>query len=192
MMVRSTVFVLCEAHEALNVFRRHFDVAHLRLGGRAGIARRDEHFGDARRLRAFPRERVFATAGTNDQNFHGKPCLTGLAAAGAHAATEACRRAAGRSMSEMPHAGEHHRHAVLVGRGDDFIVALRAAWLDHGLDAELRGHVQPVAEGKNASDAITAPATCSFSSAAFSAATRLEYTRLICPAPTPMVVRPRA
>ncbi len=50
----------------------------------------------------------------------------------------------------------------------------------------------PSRKGKNASDAITAPATCSFSSAAFNAATRLEYTRLICPAPTPMVVRPRA
>src|ERR1041384_4018102 len=52
------------------------------------------------------------------------------------------------SVPEMPHAGEHHRHAVLVRGGDDFIVALGAAGLDHGLDAEFRGHVQPVAEGE--------------------------------------------
>ena len=31
------------------------------------------------------------------------------------------------SVAEMPHAGEHHRHAVLVGGADDFVVAHRAA-----------------------------------------------------------------
>ena len=34
-----------------------------------------------------------------------------------------------RSVPEVAHAGEHHGHAVLVGRGDDFIVALAAAGL---------------------------------------------------------------
>ena len=44
------------------------------------------------------------------------------------------------SMPEMPHAGEHHRHAVLVGGGDHLVVAHRAAGLDHrggaGLDRD--------------------------------------------------------
>ena len=39
----------------------------------AGVAGRDEHFADARRLREFPGQRVFAAAGADDQNFHRKP-----------------------------------------------------------------------------------------------------------------------
>ena len=34
-------------------------------------------------------------------------------------------------MPEMPHAGEEHRQAGLVGGGDHFLVADRAARLDH-------------------------------------------------------------
>src|SRR5437016_5630006 len=49
-------------------------------------------------------------------------------------------------MAEMPRAGEHHRHAVLVRGGDDFRVPLRAAGLDHGADAVVRGHIHAVAE----------------------------------------------
>ena len=37
-----------------------------------------------------------------------------------------------RLMSEMPHAGEHHRDATVVSGLDHFIVAQRAAGLDHG------------------------------------------------------------
>ena len=33
-------------------------------------------------------------------------------------------------MPEVPHAGEDHGHAVLVGRGDHFLVLDRAARLD--------------------------------------------------------------
>src|ERR1700689_1946492 len=50
----------------------------------------------------------------------------------------------------------------------------------------------PSGNGQNAADAMTAPRSSSFSSAAFSAAIRVEYTRLIWPAPTPMVAPPRA
>src|SRR5258708_12059552 len=35
------------------------------------------------------------------------------------------------SVSEVPHAGEHHRDAVLVGGGDHLVVAHAAAGLDH-------------------------------------------------------------
>ena len=40
------------------------------LPGDAGIARRAPHPGHPRRLREFPNQRVFASAGTNDQDFH--------------------------------------------------------------------------------------------------------------------------
>src|SRR5690349_6314826 len=46
----------------------------------------------------------------------------------------------------------------------------------------------PSRNGKNASEAIELPSTVSPSSLALSAATRVEYTRDICPAPTPMVM----
>ena len=49
-------------------------------------------------------------------------------------------------MPEVPHAGEHHRDAVFVGGGNHFIVAHGTARLDHGLDAELRSDIEPVAE----------------------------------------------
>ena len=35
-------------------------------------------------------------------------------------------------MFKMPHAGEYHSQAGLVGGGDDFVVADRATGLDHG------------------------------------------------------------
>src|SRR5262245_13135619 len=50
------------------------------------------------------------------------------------------------SVTEMAHAGQDHRHAVRVGRGDHFRIAHRAARLDDRLDAELRGDVDAVAE----------------------------------------------
>ena len=40
------------------------------LGRGAGVAGRDQHFTDARGLRELPRQRVFATAGTDDEDFH--------------------------------------------------------------------------------------------------------------------------
>ena len=46
----------------------------------------------------------------------------------------------------------------------------------------------PSRNGKNASDAMALPSTTRPSSFALSAATRVEYTRDICPAPTPIVM----
>ncbi|KAG1364724.1 hypothetical protein G6F59_018933 [Rhizopus arrhizus] len=45
----------------------------------------------------------------------------------------------------------------------------------------------PSRNGKNASEAITEPSTTRFASAALMPAMRAEYTRLIWPAPTPIV-----
>src|SRR6185437_1814176 len=50
------------------------------------------------------------------------------------------------SMSEMAHAGEHHRHVVLVGGGDHLGIAHRTTRLDHRADAGGRGRVDAVAE----------------------------------------------
>ena len=91
-------------------------------------------------------------------------------------------------MPEMPHAGEHHGDAVIVGGLDDFIVTYRTARLDHGGGAGLDAANMPSANGKNASDATTEPlvsGSASFSSVAAScalrAAIRAESTRLIWP-----------
>ena len=48
-------------------------------------------------------------------------------------------------MSEMPCAGEDQRDAVFVGGLDHFVVALRAARFDDGLDTHLGCLVDTVA-----------------------------------------------
>src|SRR3569623_3386467 len=50
------------------------------------------------------------------------------------------------SMAEEPHAGEYHSDIVLVGGADDFVVAQRAAGMDHGAHADFGGAVEAVAE----------------------------------------------
>ena len=92
------------------------------------------------------------------------------------------------SVPEVPHAGEHHRHAVLVGGGDDFLVAHRAAGLDHGGDAGSAAASMPSRNGKKASEAMTEPRRSRPASRALIAAMRGESTRLIWPAPTPIVL----
>ena len=72
----------------------------------------------------------------------------------------------------MAHAGEHHGNTVLVGGIDDFLVAHRAARLDHGGDADLGRLVEAVAERKNASEAMTLPRTSSPASVALIEAMR--------------------
>ena len=52
------------------------------------------------------------------------------------------------SMAEVAHAGEHHGEAVVVGGGDDLVVAHGAAGLDHGGGAGLGGRQQAVGEGE--------------------------------------------
>ena len=95
----------------------------------------------------------------------------------------------------MPHAGEHHRDARLVGGGDHLVVAHRAAGLDDRGRAGLDRREQAVGEGEEgvggddralACSGAGQPAACAASSA-LRAAMRAESTRVICPAPMPTV-----
>ncbi|MPL60780.1 hypothetical protein SDC9_06342 [bioreactor metagenome] len=52
------------------------------------------------------------------------------------------------SVAEVPHAGEHHGQATLVRRVDHFLVAHRAAGLDHAGGARLDRLEQAVGEGE--------------------------------------------
>ena len=63
-----------------------------------------------------------------------------------NARDEARRRAD--LVPEVPHAGEHHRQAGLVGGGDHLLVADRAARLDHRGRAGLGRGEQAVGEGE--------------------------------------------
>ena len=94
------------------------------------------------------------------------------------------------SVAEVAHAGEDHGDAVLVRGRDHFRVAHAAAGLDHrggaGFGQRRRA---PSRNGKNASDATTEPSSERPASAALIAAMRALSTRLICPAPTPSVMR---
>src|ERR1700739_4717620 len=50
------------------------------------------------------------------------------------------------SMSEVPHAGEHHRDAVLIGRGNHLRVVHAAARLDHAARACLDDRIERIPE----------------------------------------------
>src|SRR5690606_39130032 len=80
-----------ELHESRCVAGVDLRVPRLRLARRARIAGRNDHLVDERRLRRLPRDRMLAPAGADDENLHRE--LT--------------------SMSEMAHAREDHRDAVL-------------------------------------------------------------------------------
>ena len=49
-------------------------------------------------------------------------------------------------VAEVAVPRRHHRHAVLIGRGDDLVVALAAARLDHGRGAGLRTDDETIGE----------------------------------------------
>ena len=51
-------------------------------------------------------------------------------------------------MPEVAHSGEQHGEAGLVGGGDHFVVADRAAGLDHRGRAGFGRREQPVGEGE--------------------------------------------
>ena len=138
MMVSPTLLGLRQRDQPGDVFGRDVDVAHARLGGGAAVAGRDQHFGDLR---------------GDCAHFHASACSR---------PPEPTIRTfmARRSVPEVAHAGEHHGHAVLVGRGDDFVVALasrRAASM--ALMPYSAATSMPSRNGKNASEAMTAPAT---------------------------------
>ena len=75
---------------------------------------------DARALRDLPRQRMLAAAAADDEDVQ--------------------------SVPEVADAGEDHRDAALVGRGDHFGVAHAAAGLDHGGGAVVGDDVEPVAK----------------------------------------------
>ena len=64
------LFPLREGEQGGDVVGGDVDVGRVRLEPRAGVARRDEDLRHARRLRDLPGQCVFATAGTDDQDFH--------------------------------------------------------------------------------------------------------------------------
>ena len=94
------------------------------------------------------------------------------------------------SVTEVAEAGEDHGDALFVGGRDDFRVAHRAAGLDHRGGAGFASTSRPSRNGKKASDATTEPGIARPAFSALIAAMRAESTRLIWPAPTPMVWRP--
>jgi hypothetical protein len=51
-------------------------------------------------------------------------------------------------VSEVTHAGQHHRDVVLVGGVDDFLVAHRTARMNHRGDAGRSRRIDAVAERK--------------------------------------------
>ena len=93
-------------------------------------------------------------------------------------------------MPEMPHAGEHHGDAALVGCPDDFVVAHAAAGLDDGARARVDHHIEPVAERKEGVRGDHRAFERQPGRRAFMAAMRALSMRLIWPAPTPMVMPP--
>ena len=97
-------------------------------------------------------------------------------------------------MPEVPHAGEHHGDAVLVGGGDHLVVAHRAARLDHRRGAGLGRREQAVGEGEEGVRGDDRALGQRLGQAgrlgrvlALRAAMREESTRLIWPAPMPTV-----
>ena len=61
-------------------------------------------------------------------------------------------------MPKMSHASKYHRHPVLVGSSDNFLIAHRAARLNDAANANLGGIVDPIAEWKSAPNWIAAEA----------------------------------
>src|SRR6516165_164327 len=117
-----------------------------------------------RSARASWRRAAMSSAATPMLRTRGSPAVPALPgatstsvtrAAAAHFQASACSRPPpptirifiGQSLvTEVTHAGEHHRHVVLVGCGDDLRVALAAARLDDRADAEACGNIQIVAK----------------------------------------------
>jgi len=60
----------CQLDERADIVRGDADVAHPGLSGGAGITRRHQHLGNARRRSAFPGECVLAPAAADDQHLH--------------------------------------------------------------------------------------------------------------------------
>src|SRR5215831_2109079 len=117
-----------------------------------------------RSARASWRRAAMSSAATRTLRTRGSPAVPAFPgatstsvtrAAAAHFQASACSRPPpptirifiGQSLvTEVTHAGEHHRHVVLVGCGDHFRIALAASRLDDSADAEACGNIQIVAK----------------------------------------------
>ena len=94
------------------------------------------------------------------------------------------------SVPEVPAAGEDHRRAGRVDGLDHLGVAARAARLDQAVDARVERELRARRRtGRTRRSRATAPARSWPCSRAFSIAIRTESTRLIWPAPIPIVCR---
>ena len=107
-----------EVDETLHVLGRDRDVLDSRLAGGSRIARRHVDPLDPLGCRELPGERVLASSAADDQCLH-------LRSASNPVSDRLPRtpRKPGRLVPEVPDAGEHHRHPVLVRRRDDLAVA---------------------------------------------------------------------
>ena len=90
-------------------------------------------------------------------------------------------------MAEVTHTGEHHGHIVFVGRGDDLLVAHGSAGLDHRAHAGCGGCRYRRGTGKRRPMPLPIPAL-EPGLLGLDGRDARELTRLICPAPTPMVM----
>src|SRR5690606_7507410 len=66
-------FAAGERDEAVEIVRANRDVADPRLACRSRVPRCDQHLVDERRLRRFPRDRMLAPAGADDEYLHDAP-----------------------------------------------------------------------------------------------------------------------
>ena len=96
-------------------------------------------------------------------------------------------------MAEVAAVGRDHRRAGGVDGGDDVLVAHRAGGLDDRRDPGVDRELGAVGEREEGVGGERRPASSAgWESCAFSTAIRTASTRLICPAPIPIVAPPRA
>src|SRR5690606_7100374 len=167
-------FLLGQGQETLDIGGGDADVAAPRFARGAGIARRDQDLAGPRRLRQFPRQRVLASPRTDHQNLH--PSSPWERALRAIAQCLKCRTPVNTIAIPCSSAASITSASRIEPPG----------WITARIPAAAAASM-PSRKGKKASEAITEPGTSSPASSALSAAIFAETTRLICPAPTPMV-----
>ena len=87
-----------EINQPVDIFRSNWHIAQPGLDSGACIARRHQDFVNFGRLGTLPGQGVLSSSAAYDQYFH---CL----------------------MPKMPHPGEHHRQAMLIGGGNHLVIA---------------------------------------------------------------------
>src|SRR5690606_17746252 len=184
-------FAAGERDEAVEIVRANRDVTDSRLACRSRVPRCDQHLVDERRLRRFPRDRMFAPAGADDEYLHD---ASDSAADSTHARPgwtthQGLRRGQWRKW-RMP--------VKTIAMPRSF-----AAWMTSASRTEPPGWItavmpccaatsRPSRNGKNASDAIAAPSREKLCSPAFVMPICAAITRLVWPPPMPSVRPSRA